>query len=329
MVGRIENEQKIESSVEDRLKKMPYYVTDWYYNMRASRKTAATCRTYISKVYDLLAYIDKDVKGVELKDINQQNVTAYFTSVQTKTDSKGKTVQTSDSHQQGTWCALNSFFGYLEKSKQIDINYISIIEKPKNKDLERINANRILLTKEDFRAILKAVEMEKNPNKQRRDMAIILMFMTTGMRTTALASINLEDVDLENSTITVIDKGNKRHEYVINDSLRKALVRWKFQRRRYKNAKELDALFLSNKGNRISTDAIYTIVEKYCEIGLGKHVSPHKLRAGFCSILYNKTGDIEFVRRCVGHSMAATTQRYIVTDGKEGEKASIIMDDLL
>lgn len=329
MVGRVESELKIETSVENRLKEMPNYVSDWYYNLRASRKTAGTCKTYISKVYDLLNYINNDVNKVKLNDINQRNVTSYFMSIQTKRNEDGELIQTSDSHQQNTWCALNSFFGYLEKSKQININYMTIIEKPKNKDLERINSSRILLTKKDFKQIIKAVESEKNENKKKRDLAIVLIFMTTGMRRAALASINLEDIDLDNNTIVVIDKGNKRHEYIINDSLKIALAEWLSCRKGYKNANEIDALFISNKGNRISTDSIYDVVEKYCQKGLGKKVSPHKLRAGFCSILYEKTGDIEFVRRCVGHSMSATTQRYIVTHGKEGEKASEIMDNLI
>lgn len=329
MVGRVESELKIETSVENRLKEMPNYVSDWYYNLRASRKTAGTCKTYISKVYDLLNYINDDVNKVKLNDINQRNVTSYFMSIQTKKNKEGELIQTSDSHQQNTWCALNSFFDYLEKSKQININYMTIIEKPKNKDLERINSSRILLTKKDFKQIIKAVENEKNENKRKRDLAIVLIFMTTGMRRAALASINLEDIDLDNNTIVVIDKGNKRHEYIINDSLKIALIEWLSCRRSYKNANEIDALFISNKGNRISTDSIYDVVEKYCQKGLGRKVSPHKLRAGFCSILYEKTGDIEFVRRCVGHSMSATTQRYIVTHGKEGEKASEIMDNLI
>ena len=329
MKGRIENEQKIEISVENRLKKMPNYVSDWYCNLRASRKTAGTCKTYVSKVYDLLNYINEDVGRVKLDDINQRNVTSYFMSIQTKRNEEGELIQTSDSHQQNTWCALNNFFDYLEKSKQININYMTIIEKPKNKDLERINSSRILLTKKDFKQIIKTVENEKNENKRKRDLAIVLIFMTTGMRRAALASINLEDIDLNNGIITVIDKGNKMHEYVINDSLKMALVDWLSCRKDYKNANEIDALFVSNKGNRMSTDSIYDVVEKYCQKGLGKRVSPHKLRAGFCSILYDKTGDIEFVRRCVGHSMSATTQRYIVTHGKEGEKASAIMDNLV
>ena len=71
------------------------------------------------------------------------------------------------------------------------------------------------------------------------------------------------------------------------------------------------------------------IVQKYTGRALGKPLSPHKLRAGYCSILYNKTHDAEFVRRAVGHANVATTQRYIVTKGNERKKAAEIMASIL
>ncbi|MEE3416989.1 MAG: site-specific integrase, partial [Prevotella sp.] len=58
-------------------------------------------------------------------------------------------------------------------------------------------------------------------------------------------------------------------------------------------------------------------------------LSPHKLRSGFCSIMYSKTHDIEFVRRAVGHSNVATTQRYIVTNKDEKKKSAEIMESIL
>ena len=68
---------------------------------------------------------------------------------------------------------------------------------------------------------------------------------------------------------------------------------------------------------------------KYTKKALGKAMSPNKLRAGFCSILYDETHDIEFVRKVVGHAKIETTQRYIATKGSEKKNAAAIMDKLL
>jgi site-specific recombinase XerC len=106
-----------------------------------------------------------------------------------------------------------------------------------------------------------------------------------------------------------------------------ALNEWVYDRESWNTSS--NALFISENGNRISATALSELVEKYCQDALGYHISPHKLRAGFCSILYKETGNAEFVRRAVGHSNISTTQRYIVTDNNERAKASELIDGLL
>ena len=78
----------------------------------------------------------------------------------------------------------------------------------------------------------------------------------------------------------------------------------------------------------MSIESVKEVVERCTKNALGKKLSPHKLRAGFCSILYKETHDIEFVRRAVGHSDIKTTQRYISVDDTERRKASTIMNNI-
>ena len=328
MNGRLENELKIEKQNEAKVAEMPYYVGRWYMNMKASRKTAATCRDYLKKIHNFLSFINSDVKNVTPNDITEEIVTAYFLSIQTKRQN-GDLVYTSDSYQCTVWCCLNNFLGYLDHAKLIDTNYILNINKPKNRDLERINADRIMLTADDFKKILGAIDREEDVMLRARNKAIILLFMNTGMRKTALSTIMLEDIDFDNHTLVVIDKGSKRHEYKLNDKMIKVLNEWINVRNRYGNNTTDQHLFLSKLGKEMHGNTIDKVIKKYTSNALGHAVSPHKLRSGYCSILYSKTHDIEFVRRCVGHANVATTQRYIVTNGEEKEKASEIMGSLL
>lgn len=327
MNGRLQNEMKIDSHNQDKLNGMPNYVKRWYMNMRASDKTASTCYDYLRKVNRFLESINKDISKVNPSDINEQNVTDYYISIRTK-NVNGEIVYTSDSYQSTVYACLDNFFTYLYNSNLIDSNYIKLISKPKNRDLERINEHRILLTEEDFKKIVEATNKECNYTMRRRDTAIILLFMHTGMRKTALSNIVLDDVDFENRKITVIDKGNKLHEYVLNDVVYSAINNWMSVRNNFKNGKDDNHLFLSTHGNGISGDALSDVVGKYTEAALGKRISPHKLRSGYCSILYNKTGDIEFVRRAVGHANTTTTQRYIVTKGEEKRRAAELMSSI-
>ena len=324
MDGRLQNEIKIEKAIIKKLKTMPEYVYDWYINLKASRKTILTCKDYIGKVYCFLAYINKNVMSVTIDDITERNVSNYFLSIQTKNE-KGYMVYTSDSYQGTVWSCLNSFLGYLYKRGDIKRNYIELIQKPKNHDIDKINKNRQLLTQNDFKKICNIINVEKNITRRNRDKAIMLLFMSTGIRRSALCNIMVDDVDFDNCQLLVVDKGNKMHEYTLNDVVINALTDWIFVRHNYIKDINDDHLFISQKGSPINPNTVYDLVQKYTQKAIGKPLSPHKLRAGYCSILYNKTHDAEFVRRAVGHANVATTQRYIVTKGDEKKKASEIM----
>lgn len=332
MQGRLENEMRIQQSTDELMKEMPDYMQEWYINMKASRRTASSCQDYARKIRKFLLYIHDNPKEITPDMITLQACESYMIACQTKTNEEGMIVYTSDSYQQGVWCALNSFMKYLQKRNYITHNYIMDIEKPKNKDLDRINQDRILLTQKDFQKILKSAKSGSefmNGVFNNRDILIILLFMTTGMRKTAMSDINIEDVDIEKKTLTVIDKGNKIHTYVLNEQVMFYLNGWLQDRVKLLTNNTTNALFVNRYGDRMKGPAIYDIVVKHCNNALGKKLSPHKLRSGFCSILYNKTHDIEFVRRVVGHSSIITTQRYIKTEEKEKEKATQIMGDIL
>ena len=327
MDGRLQNEMKIEKNIDDLLKDCPDYIKRWNMNMKISRRTAATRRFYVGQVRNFLMTIHKSPMLVKTSEITEEKVEEFLLSHQTK-ERNGEIKATSDGFQCTNWSILKSFFDYLVHTGAMERNYMDAIQRPKNNDLDRINEHRVLLTAKDFRKILKAVDEDEDGEWiQKRNKAIILLFMNTGIRKTALLSLTIDNIDLNNRMISVVDKGNKRHEYVINDALAEALHNWLDIRNNVENNDE--HLFISLNGTVMAGSTLVLVVKKYTRRGLGYEISPHKLRAGYCSILYSKTGDIEFVRRAVGHSNVATTQRYIVTKGAEKEKAAEIMGSLL
>lgn len=336
MKGRIENELKIEGVIMNSLSNMPSYASEWYYNLKASKKQPSSCNDFINKLRRFLIFINENVKNVKPEDITLVNTERYFIFIQTKKDKNGQLSYTSSSYQYGIWCALHNFFKFMVNRKYISENYVDFIEKPKNNDLARINANRILLTKKDFNKIINSVSTGVGSHKamahqhrfKSRDLSILMLFMTTGMRREALSEINIEDVDMQNKTLVVIDKGMIKHNYTLSDKVIENLNDWMSLRMDI-NKENSNALFISGNGKRMTSSALYKLVEKYCDDALGYHVSPHKLRSGFCSILYEEKGDIEFVRRAVGHSNIATTQRYIVTNNNETAEASNFISSFL
>ena len=324
MQGRLENELKIYGSVENKLKDYPSYVNDWYRILKASGCTASTCRDYVNKVGLFLKSIDTEIKSIRISDITQRNVANFFASVKTKKNNKGEEKPTTNSYQRAFYMCLNNFFSYLQKSGSCERNYMDIIGVPKRKD---DHVERIRLTEDDFNKILQYQE-SKNPFLWYRDNAILLIFMTTGIRRSALASINISDIDFDNGILTVVDKGDKTLSYRLPNKAMTAIYKW-LRVRRSHIINETEALFISLYGNRIHSMDIYSAIKKHTYDALGVELSPHKLRAGFVTIMYEQTHDIEKVRRMVGHSNATTTQRYIVTDNQEKEEAANIMESLL
>ena len=331
MNGRLEQEQKTNVKIEKIISKLPSYVRDWYYNLLASDVAPSSCYMYTNKVKQFFKYMTT-INKTNIEQITQEDVDRYFVSLRTR--GEGNNIQrTSDSFQLTNWFALRSFFDFLVNRHYINNNYVNQIHKPKNRDLERINRDRKLLTQEDFQKIMQAVEADWTDRD--RNSLIFSLFMSTGMRLSALVAINNRDIDLRNRVLRVTDKGDKIHDYYISDSLKEYIEEYnhfKSRDRMFRQPKyyDEDPLFIDCKtGKRMTNKEIYKIVTKYTEKALGYPMSPHKLRAGFCSILFDKTHDAEFVRRAVGHSNLATTQRYIVTQGNEKQMAANIIGSIL
>lgn len=335
MNGRVENDMKIFRKIEQNIQSYPNYISSWYYYLKANDQTATTCRDYINKIINFLKFSRIDIEDIELNDLNDDYIVKYFLSIKYKDDG----TETSISYKQCVWSCLNSFYNYLYSKKLISENYfiLSGINRPKGNDLKEINKKRILLNKQDFQNILNIIDngvgSDKAKNFQKkyknRDKAIFLIFMTTGMRKTALQEINVEDINMDNHTLNIIDKGHISHSYYLTDETIEVLNKWLLDRYYLLGRKTNGALFISRENKRMCGDSIAKLVDKYAYEALGYHISPHKLRSGLASILYEEKHDIEFVRRVIGHSNISTTQRYIVTNNNERQEAANIIRSLV
>ena len=327
--GRLENENKLNSRLNNTLSSLPDYVRNWNSYLSANGKTAHSRSTFTCIVGEFLAYVGNGNPNIAIKKITKSKVRDYFIEIQTKKTKNGEIKETSISYRRVTYSALNSFFQFLKEDGYIKENYIDTISYPKGNDLVRIKSNRILLTEREFKAILDEARKDKNELYRYRGACILALLMATGMRKSALLSINIEDVDLESNQITVIDKGNKYFNYPIPGNVVNILNEWVEFRKKYLEGKQCNALFISSHKQRIDIGTIDYTVKKYSEKALGKGISPHKIRAGFASINYNNTSDLIFVQRAMGHSYSSTTERYIVTDDTEREKASQYIGSIL
>ncbi len=326
MKGRLEHELKNEEKIRVLLSDMPDFIKEWEQNMKACGRTTVTRIDYLYRISLYLKHINENMRDIEISELSFISAQGFFVSMY-HINRGGETVESSDTYKCQIWSAMKSMFGYFLKRGYIEKNPMDMIDCPVNHDRERIREKRMLLNATDFRKILKAVNNERTVALKARNRAVLLLFMTTGMRKTALTEINVEDINMRTRTLVVTDKRKKTHVYYLGNSTVEAIREWKLERECLLTGKQSsDALFIDRSGERIGVYAVNYIVGKYTKKALGKTLTAHKLRGGYINVLYGVKHDLNFVCKAVGHSSVTTTALYLDAAGNERKKARDLME---
>jgi site-specific recombinase XerD len=164
----------------------------------------------------------------------------------------------------------------------------------------------------ESRALLRSVEGQN----QKRDYAILLLFLNCGIRRSELVGLNLTDV--YEDRIRVVGKGNKERFVYFGSACRKAIDAY-LEERSKKVLTDNKALFGSRNGNRISTDAVHALVKKaLLQAGLdATQFSAHKLRHTAATMMLSGGVDVKTVQEVLGHENLNTTQIYTHIESTE------------
>jgi integrase/recombinase XerC len=175
------------------------------------------------------------------------------------------------------------------------------------------------LTAEEFAKLRRVVEDDAAEFYLRRDLAILVTLWNTGLRLAELLSLDLAVVDFEAEVFRAVRrKGGKVLPVYFNVDVVIALRRWLWQRKEYPNAATSPALFLSDRGGRLSSRAVEDLVGKYAKLaGIEKHVTPHVLRHSTATALIRAGNGIAVVADVLGHSSLDTTRHYVHLVGKQ------------
>ena len=209
--------------------------------------------------------------------------------------------------------AIKSFYKYLTvRTKQLQENPVADLEYPKlRKSLPRY------LTLEQSAALLKAVSGQN----EKRDYAILMLFLNCGIRRSELVGLNLTDV--YEDRIRVVGKGNKERIVYFGAACRKAIDAYLVERNQ-KVLSDNRALFGSRDGNRISVTAVHRLVKKaLLQAGLdATQFSAHKLRHTAATMMLSGGVDVKTVQEVLGHENLNTTQIYTHIENTELKIAS-------
>ena len=204
--------------------------------------------------------------------------------------------------------SLKSFYKYLTvRTRQLDVNPVKDLEFPKiRKSLPKY------LTLQQSQALLESV---KGPNET-RDFAILMLFLTCGIRRSELVGLNRSDVYPDR--IRVLGKGNKERFVYIGANCRAALDAYLLQREQIVLTDDR-ALFGSRDHNRISVSAVHRLVKKHMlAAGIdATQYSAHKLRHTAATMMLSGGVDVKTVQEVLGHENLNTTQIYTHIENTE------------
>lgn len=204
--------------------------------------------------------------------------------------------------------AIKSFYKYLTvRTKQLTENPVADLEYPKlRKSLPKY------LTFSQSSALLQAVSGQN----QKRDYAILMLFLNCGIRRSELVGLNLTDV--YEDRIRVLGKGNKERFVYFGSACRKAIDAY-LPIRNKQVLSDNRALFGSRDNNRISVTAVHRLVKKaLLQAGLdADQYSAHKLRHTAATMMLSGGVDVKTVQEVLGHENLNTTQIYTHIENTE------------
>jgi integrase/recombinase XerD len=267
----------------------------YFYDLRMFFRFLKIHFNFVDKDVDFNSISINDIDIDLLKKVKLNDLYAFMSFVSNERDN-------SYNARARKVASLRSFFNYLtNKERLLKENPAIELESPKIlKKLPKY------LNIEESKKLLSSVKGKH----AERDYAILTLFLNCGLRLSELVGINLSHI--KNNTLIVTGKGSKERAVPLNKACLEALERY-IKVRPVDGLKDKDALFISERKQRMSKETVQHVVKKYIkESGLDpKRYSTHKLRHTAATLMYRYGSvDIRSLQQLLGHESIATTEIY-------------------
>ena len=196
------------------------------------------------------------------------------------------------------------FFSYLKKISLVQSSPFELINSPKSP-----NYLPNILSPEEVSQLL---NFKPKNSQDKRDLAIIELIYSSGLRVSEAVNSNLSDFEDGNNFLRVVGKGSKTRLVPVGRFAQNAIKEWISERE--KILTDDDALFVNLRGGRISTRSIQERIKNIALMQGLPPVNPHMLRHSFATHLLESSGDLRSIQELLGHSSLSTTQIYTRLD---------------
>ncbi len=258
-----------------------------------------TCKNYQRDLQLFADYIRG--KGLQhWQQVDYRTVSA-FAAQRFRQGKKGNTIQRELS-------SIRSFYKYLIRQQIVASNPAQDVKAPRTDKKLPLTCDS-----EQIDQLLKA--RPDDDDLRVRDLAMFELMYSSGLRLAELASLDVEQVDLQQKQMMVTGKGSKSRYLPIGSKAIAALQKWLKRRVQYVKQPQQKALFLSKSGKRLAHRSIQSRLNQLIKAqALGMHVSPHMLRHSFATHLLESSADLRAVQELLGHADISTTQIYTHLD---------------
>ena len=254
-----------------------------------------TTKSYERDLKKLYLFLEK-LNVTNYSEIKEEICSAWIGDLYSQ-NNKPKSIQRHLSSAKG-------FFRFLKKNNLIGSSPFELVTAPKSS-----NTLPDVLSPEDVEQLL---NFKPSNTIEIRDMAIVELMYSSGLRVSETVNINISDFEENMSFLRVIGKGSKTRLVPMGRFAINAIKNWLNERVKISN--NTDALFLNSKGSRLSVRSIQLRLKKMAiKQGLPP-VHPHMLRHSFATHMLESSGDLRTIQELLGHSSLSTTQIYTKLD---------------
>ena len=200
--------------------------------------------------------------------------------------------------------SAKGFFSYLKKSGLVTNSPFELISSPKSPS----HLPNILSPEE----VSQLLNFKPKNAQEKRDLAIIELIYSSGLRVSEAVSANLSDFEDNKNFLRVLGKGSKTRLVPVGRYAKNAIENWIIERD--KLLTKDDSLFVNLRGNRITTRSVQERLKNIAIMQGLPPVNPHMLRHSFATHLLESSGDLRSIQELLGHSSLSTTQIYTKLD---------------
>lgn len=352
-------ELQILQRIENQLKTMPFYVVEYVRSKKRAGLSADTLLQYLYRYQHFFQWLlrenlteSPDIASIPysvLAELKKQDVEHYIEFLQEESLTQENNIVKKRGNAVVTLSvnALKSLFNYLTKETENEDgesyfyrNVMSKIVLHTKKETASRRAQKIssvILNEHEINDFLQYIEQDYeatlgsglarqrfNRDKE-RDLAILSLFLGSGIRLGEMARILVKKINLKKQLIDIKRKGAKEDTVRVMDQAIQHLRDYlDIREGRYTGSKEVPFLFVTLYGGTarpLSRRAIENLVTKYTAAFVqGEGISPHKLRHSFAADFIRNGGSIVLLRDQLGHSNIETTSLYTNLSNKDNEQ---------